>query len=243
MTCDKSLGDCAPCKDCPPVPNPVMPRCNNYIPNGYFTNATVVVQNGCIVAVAEGEPFQYSPATSCGTGTGANGRMAFRESPPEPSPVDQIFSMMTEPNHAPEGTTVEVNSVHAIAPGEMPRVKNVGTATAVKLDFYMPTLPASPPEARAGVNVVAGGWDIENGKIHALPVAFPPLTELIADPTSNVVIEVTKNPATGVGTVRFDLSAPLNAAITEALKAPLLAIEDLLAEVADLKRRLETPSE
>ena len=237
MACDKSLGDCAPCKDCPPVPNPVMPRCNNYVNDGRFTNATVVVENGCLVAVEQGAPFQYSPDTSCSAGTGAFGRMA-APPPPTPSLAQQAIMQMRKPETTPEGVTVEIGSVHAIGPTDMPRVKNVGTAKSVKLDFWLPREDPTEPEER-GLTAEIGGWEFVGGRVIGAPTNFPPLTDLIPNPDSPLIIFVTKDEHTGVGTLTVDVTPLVDAAVRQAMIQPMQTIEDLISQMADLKLQVE----
>lgn len=237
MACDKSLGDCAPCKDCPPIPDPVMPRCNNYVNDGRFTNATVVVENGCLVAVEQGVPFQYSPDTSCSAGTGAFGRMA-APPPPTPSLAQQAIMQMRKPETTPEGVTVEIGSVHAIGPTDMPRVKNVGTAKSVKLDFWLPREDPTEPEER-GLTAEMGGWEFVGGRVIGAPTNFPPLTDLIPNPDSPLIIFVTKDEHTGVGTLTVDVTPLVDAAVRQAMIQPMQTIEDLISQMADLKLQVE----
>lgn len=236
MSCDKSLGDCAPCKDCPPVPNPVMPRCNNYVNDGRFTNATVVVENGCLVAVEQGAPFQYSPDTSCSAGTGAFGRMGMMSAPepPTPSLAQQAIMQMRKPEATPEGVTVEIGTVHAIGPADMSRVKNSGTAKSVKLDFWLPRETPTGPEER-GLTAEMGGWGFDDGRVIGAPTNFPPLTDLMPSPDSPLIVFVTKDEKTGVGTLTIDVTPVVDAAVRQAMVQPMQAIEDLISQVADLK--------
>lgn len=232
--CDQSLGDCRPSRCCPETPDPVMPRCDNYIPDGRFTNATAIVEGGCVIAFEQGTPFQYSPDTSCQAGTGA-GRM-LKTSTPEPSLARQAVALMA-PNSQPEGTTVEVGSVHAIEPDGMPRVVNVGTATKVVLDFYLPRFDPEAPELQA-LTSESGGWAIKDGRIHYLPTTFPPIGMIVADPDSQVLVEVDKDPDTGVATMKLDVSHVVDAAVREAMREPLQALENMRAQIADLMDQL-----
>jgi len=61
------------CEKCPPPPDPVLPRCNIALPDGVYQHATLVIENGCIVEVREGEPFIYTPQPCCSTGGGSDG--------------------------------------------------------------------------------------------------------------------------------------------------------------------------
>ena len=74
MACAKP-SDCAPCSKCPDSPAPVMPRCDILLNDGVYANATVVVENGCIIEVLQGIPLLYQPDNNC-AGAGGGSRCA-----------------------------------------------------------------------------------------------------------------------------------------------------------------------
>lgn len=183
MTCHKL---CEPC-DCPPAPEPVLPRCDIALPDGVFTNATVVVDDGCIVKVEKGRPSQYAPDDCCDGGGNAV------ILPPEPCDCP--------PGEPGRNATISIGKVQSIAPGAPPRVENSGTESNAVLDFYIPRgEQGQDAEAGSGAESDAGGIAIEDGRIIALPAAWPPVLA-VASSTDNPDVSFTfsaPDPETGL---------------------------------------------
>lgn len=64
---------CEPDDRCAPTPAPVMPRCNVVLIDGTYTDATVVVEGGCIISVTQGVAPLYQPSNCCAGGAGPPG--------------------------------------------------------------------------------------------------------------------------------------------------------------------------
>lgn len=125
MGCDKSNGNCQPCKDCQDVIPPVMPRCDVILPDGVFANAVVTVNGGCIVQIAEGEPLLYQPDPCCQVaGGGSSG--------------NQGAGLKGDKGDPGRNATIAVGSVRTVAADQPARVINMGTTTNAIFDFEIP---------------------------------------------------------------------------------------------------------
>lgn len=196
MACAKP-SDCAPCNKCIEPPAPVMPRCDIVLPDGSYTNATVVVENGCIIDVQPGSPPLYTPDSCCAVPGGGGGEAG--------------AGLDGNPGPAGPAAAVSIVSVYSLAPGSAPEVNNVGSPTAVQLEIG---IPRGDPGADAvfppGVaSSTAGGITLSSGLVMApLPVAWPPLLGAAFAPTAvpGVVLGVSKNDANGQLTLTVDLT-------------------------------------
>ena len=192
MTCAKP-SDCAPCSKCPETPAPVMPRCDVVLQDGVYTNATVVVEDGCIIEIQQGQPLLYQPEPACGPGAGQG---------PD-TPLD--------PGQGPPGdnATIEINMVESLPAGSSPYVENVGTATHAILNFGIPrgatgadALPAS------GATTSAAGIIFTNGLLKTpLPPAWPPVLDVLVNPPTDVGVALSAvKGSDGIVRVTLDLS-------------------------------------
>lgn len=229
MACAKP-SDCAPCSKCPDSPAPVMPRCDIPLNDGVYANATVVVENGCIIEVLQGIPLLYQPDNNCaGTGGGGGAGVSL--------PGDQ-----GDPG---EAATVQIGTVFSLAPGAAPTVENVGTPNHAILEIGIPRGEpgTAAPVPVGGANSNAAGIDLVNGRIMTpLPAAWPPLLDIIPQPVigAGVTLAWVKG-ADGIGTIELDLSGLIDAfngeitTLTNLHNAQQAQIDDLLARVAALE--------
>lgn len=183
--------DC--CQDCPDTPAPVMPRCNNALTDGTYTNATVVVEGGCITGLTSGRVPQYAPTLCCDDSGGGEG---------EPGPQG--------PAGAPgRAATITVGSVNTVPSTQPASVTNVGSTSAAILNFNIPKgEPGSDGTGATGVNSQAGGIVIEKGLIKVLPAAWPPAGAftVMASP-GDVNFSISQpDPNNGVVSVNLDLT-------------------------------------
>jgi len=173
-----------------------MPRCDVVLPNGTFTNATIVVENGCVVDVQGGMLQVYTPDLCCpttgGTGTGDGGL----DGPPGPPGIN---------------ATVSMGSVTSLAANALPTVTNVGTATAAILNFGIPRGAdgADGSSGTVGETQTAGGIVLLDGLIKDVPVQWPPImnVEIAAVSTPGVTFTAIEDPNTGTVTFTFSMSA------------------------------------
>lgn len=171
MSCDcPEPKNCCP-TECRPTPEPILPLCDVALPDGSYTNATVTVEDGCIVHVQSGRVPQYTPDPCCApVGGGAGGGDG------EPGP----------PGPPGAGATVTVGTVTGIPYGQAPRVENVGTSTNAVLDFYLPRGEQGQQGegGTGGGGDTAGsgcGWELEDGLLKQVPLDWPPITSLNID--------------------------------------------------------------
>lgn len=194
MACAKP-SDCAPCSKCPDSPAPVMPRCDVVLADGSYSNATVVVEDGCIISVTQGVPLVYQPDNNC-AGTGGTGGGG------DSLPGDQGIPG--------EAATIQIGSVTSLAFGAQPTVENVGTPTHAILNIGIPrgddgndaTLPSNGADSNAaGINLV-------NGMItEPLPPAWPPILDIIPQPVIGTGASLTfVKGADGIMAVELDIS-------------------------------------
>lgn len=195
MACNDKTTDCAPCRDCPPPPDPVLPRCDITLPDGTFNNATVVVDGGCITAVSEGRAPQYTPDPCCAeTGGGGGGG--------NDEPCD------CPPGEDGDNATITIGQVFSVDAGEEAEIVNVGSETHAVLDFYLPRGDAGESgEGFDGVTDDRGGIYIEDGAIVGLPATWPPALyiQAIAYPTEVSFTASAPNNDTGLVEMELDL--------------------------------------
>lgn len=237
--CSDDVGNCSPCKDCNDCPDPVLPRCDIALsPDGAFTNATVVVEDGCIVEVRSGEPFVYDPVTCCAEpGTGGGGGQGL-DGPPGPPG---------------QNATIAIGEVTTVGPTQPARVINTGTATAAVLSFEIPQgEPGQDSEDGRGVTDSRGGWNIENGLIKGLPPTWPPLAtavsvsetagiDLVTEVNENGVVKTTLNASSYDMSMRNYINQQIAEAVTpvqEQLTSALARIASLETQVANLAQRV-----
>lgn len=162
MSCDKPTGDCtnvSPCSDCgcggSTTPEPVLPRCNNALPDGVFPFATVTVANGCIAAIAEGDPPVYVPDDCCGggggSGTGGSGARG-------PKGDDGAAA------------TIEVDPV--VATGTAWSVENTGTSSAAVLKFTAPAATGGGSSTTTGFTGEVSGVKVQAGLVKEMPASL-----------------------------------------------------------------------
>lgn len=244
MACNDKDPNCQPCKDCPPMPDPVLPRCDIALVDGTFTNATVVVEGGCIVSVAAGRAPQYTPNICCDGGGGGGGGGGGDD------PCD------CPPGDDGENATIEIGNVQSVAHDQPAQVFNVGTPTNAVLDFNIPRgEDGDNNDLPGGVTDSRGGIEIENGLIKSLPASWPPALYINASTSSPgmTLSASAPDPATGVVTMLLEMGSydtelrnwvtqqitnattPLQSQVTalqgltSALQAQILAIQGQLA--------------
>ena len=163
MPCNTKPTHCAPCGDCPPPPDPLLPRCDVLLDDGVFTNATVVVEQGCITSVQEGEPFVYQPTACCGGG-GSGGGTGPRGPQGDPGPAGQA-------------ATITVSATNTIAPGLPASVVNVGTPNMASLVFNIPRGAdgAAGGSGGSGLTFSGGNWSFVDGSVVTIPPVWPPV--------------------------------------------------------------------
>lgn len=199
MSCDcPEPKNCCP-TECRPTPDPILPLCDVALPDGSYPNATVTVEDGCIVMVQSGRQPLYAPDPCCapvGGGGGADG---------EPGP----------PGAPGAGATVTVGTVEGIPYGQPPRVENVGTDTNAVLNFYLPRGERGEEGQSAGgggdTMPLTCGWELEGGLLTQVPFDWPPLTSLavnITPPASGMLGAFTKDGCTA--SVNLDISSLLD---------------------------------
>lgn len=204
MSC-RPTRNCAPCGDCPQPPAPVLPRCDNVLPDGVYTNVSITVEAGCISSIATGDPPQYTPDPCCavpgGEGPGGPG-LPGDQGPPGPA------------------ATVAVGSVTTVAAGQPATVTNSGTSSAAVFNFEIPRGEDGPPGSTpGGMDYSVAGIVIENGLVQQLPLAWPPIHTINFDPgpgTVPITLTFAKDSTTGIATVTIDttvLMAEINALI------------------------------
>lgn len=200
MACNETQKNCQPCKDCPPITPPVLPRCDIALPDGVFAQATVYVDNGCITRVEAGEPYVYSPEANCGPpagGGGGGGGVVGGEGPPGPA------------------ATVTVGSVTQVGSDQPLRITNVGDSHNAILNFEIPRAEAGGGggggHEKEGYTGREGGINIEDGRIIDVPVTWPPvmfIMDAIGD--SGIQLTFVKDPNNGVVTTALDATELIN---------------------------------
>ena len=192
MACNDKNTDCAPCQDCPPVVPPVLPRCQDVVlTDGVYINATIVVDQGCIVQIAAGEPFAYQPDVCCPTSGGGGGE----------------DGLMGPPGPAGAPATITIGSVATVAYGDPPTVVNSGTVNNAVFNFEIPAgQPGADGESPTGVTLDLGAWAFEDGLVKELPPDFPPISTLNPGVSDVVGLSLTivKDPTSGSTVINID---------------------------------------
>lgn len=203
MNC-RPAKNCAPCGDCPPAAAPVLPRCNNTLPNGVFSNATVTVEGGCVVSIVTGAAPLYTPDPCCATVGGETGGGALDGAQGPPGAA----------------ATVAVGSVTTIAYGNPATVINSGTAAAAILNFQIPRGPAgAAAPIGTGLGYSEAGIEVTNGLVQALPLSWPPVhTVSFAPGSSDKITLAFSKAADGTVSATVDTSV-LEAEITAQIVA------------------------
>lgn len=221
MACAKP-NNCAPCSKCPETPQPVMPRCDIVLPDGSYTNATVVVENGCIIDVQQGTAMVYTPDSCCAAPGGEGGGGAGLDGGPGPDGP---------------GATINIGTVTSLAPGSAPTVVNVGTSENAILNIGIPRgEPGDPGDSPTGATVNDAGITFVNGALqNPLPVMWPPvlLVDFEPSPVAGVSLSATKG-ADGKVMVTVDLTA-FKAGIDATLATMQGTIDSLLSRVDALE--------
>jgi hypothetical protein len=223
--------------DCPPTPAPVMPRCDVVLDDGTFANATIVVENGCIVGVQLGSLPVYTPDMCCppeggggggGGGGGANG-------------------LDGEKGLAGTNATIALGAVTSLPAGALPTVTNVGTLTAAILNFGIPRGAAGLDGGNntVGETVTAAGIVLENGLIKDVPVQWPPIMHIGINPVSTAGVSFTavEDPATGIALFTLDIAAfvtTLEADFNQQLVALSTIITALQTQIISLQEAVLT---
>lgn len=240
MACAKP-SDCAPCNKCAESPAPVMPRCDIALTDGTYANATVVVENGCIIDVQQGTAPLYTPDSCCAVPGGGGGEAG--------------NGLDGDPGPAGSAATIAINSVASLPPGSAPTVVNIGSPSAALLDIGIPRGEPGAPAAfpPGGANSTDGGVTVANGLIMTpLPAAWPPVLDVVFTPTAvaGVALNAVKNPANGQIQLTVDLSTFLTLINNEftakqgLIDALTSRVEDLETQASDFESRiaaLETP--
>ena len=198
MPCNDQNTDCAPCQDCPPSVPPVLPRCQEVVlTDGVYINATIVVDQGCIVQVAAGEPFAYQPDVCCPTSGGGGGE----------------DGLMGPPGPAGTPATITIGTVVSVSPTDPATVVNSGTVNNAIFNFEIPRGNDGADGADpTGVTTDVGAWSFEDGLVKALPPDFPPICTL--NPGSSDVVGltlgVTKDLVSGITSISINGEAFVN---------------------------------
>lgn len=198
MSC-ATPSNCQPCANCGQSTPPVLPRCDVVLPDGAYTNATVVVEDGCIIDVQGGTPLLYQPDSCCAApGSGGGG--------------DGLDGDDGDPGAA---ATVQVGTVGSIPYGSAPTVTNSGSAANAILNFEIPRgEPGADGVSPTGATSLLGGITLQDGAIKTpLPVAWPPVlaVQFAGSPPAGVSFTAAKNDANGVVTLTLDMTAYANA--------------------------------
>lgn len=224
--------DC--CQDCPQPPAPVLPRCNIALPDGVFTNATVVIESGCITNVSTGRPPQYTPSTCCDGGGGNGGTPG---TPGEPG----------RDGRDGESATIAVGQVTTLPPGQPGRVVNVGSPATAILDFYLPVGELDEGELPSiGLDDSSAGIVFEDGLLKQIPGTWPPALAFVSSGAPDGVELNFSQPDqhTGVVAVDVDISEFLlnvrqwvNDRLDDELEPILNRLDAAETEILDLKTK------
>lgn len=227
--CDEAK-DCAPCRDCDYPPDPILPRCDIALIDGRYDNATIVVEQGCIVGVETGRVPQYTPEVCC-SGGGGGGGGGGGEGPPGPK---------GDPG---ENATLDIGTVTTLAPKAKAYVRNVGSATNAILDIGLPQGEQGEPGINPmGITKSVAGIDIENGSVTGLPVTWPPVLLVMGEADTLLVDFDFSFPDKETGIVKATLNLAklnedINKRISEAIEE---AIEPIQAQLNDAVLRIQT---
>lgn len=214
--------NCSPYADCPPTPAPVMPRCDVVLPDGTYTNATIVVEDGCITEVQAGAAPLYTPDPCCPTGGGGTGGDGL-DGPPGPPG---------------QNATIAIGTVTSLPFGTPPTVTNTGTPTNAILNWGIPRGEdgADAPGAVTGVTNTSVGIEIVDGLIKAIPVQWPPvmMVQTVYVGPVGIDFQAVENPTTGIVTITLDMTA-YDTALQAALQA---SFDQVAAQMSALQTQL-----
>lgn len=224
MPCNDKPTNCAPCQDCAPAGDPILPRCQDVVlAAGTYRNATVVVSaEGCIVSVQAGEPDLYTPDPCCapvrGGGSGGTGL---------PGP----------PGPAGAAASVTVGTVSTGAPGTPASVDNVGTASAAVLNFVIPRgQPGQDGTVEGGISLNGPGLVFEGGVLTGTTPLWPPvMTVLATAEPAGILLNAAKDPSTGQLTLALDATSydtALRAALQGQFEAQQAQIDSLIEQLS-----------
>lgn len=220
MSC-KPGEDCSPCQDCPPAPTPVLPRCDIALVDGVYANATITVEDGCIVLVEAGEAFLYQPDACCASGSGGEGGDGLDGDPGPPGAAG----------------TITINSVATTAPGTLATVTNVGTPNNAILNI---TIPRGDPGVDgadpSGITDNTAGIEIVDGSVQSLPVTWPPVLNVVVAPiaVAGVALSMIKDPMTGQLNVVLDMDAfysQMQTYVNDQIAAALAPIQSQITDI------------
>jgi hypothetical protein len=162
MACDKPTGDCtnvspcgSGCSGCggSTTPAPVLPKCQDVsLTAGTFTHATVTVNSqGCITAIASGEPELYTPDECCGDSGGGGGAAGARGPKGDP------------------GAAATVSVQETIGTGTTWSVENIGTPSAAVFKFTAPAPSTGGGGTTSGYTGTVGGFRFQAGLVKEAP--------------------------------------------------------------------------
>lgn len=226
MGCNKDKGDCRPCLDCKdPVP-PIMPRCQDVVlAKGVYTNATVTVnEQGCIVALANGDPLLYSPDPCCQTpgGGGGSGGAGLKGDKGDPG----------------KNATISIGSVTSVAADQPARVINTGDVTNAVLNFEIPRgKQGEESNVAPGLTMNENGVKIENGIIKEVPLGWPGYPNLMGGTANDMTVNIAFDKEVGSATFTVDPSEFRNG-IMEEIKKVRDELAVAKAETDKLKQRV-----
>lgn len=217
MTCNDRPTDCTP--GCPDTPAPVLPRCDVALPNGTYNNATVVVSDGCIVALQEGRAPQYAPPDCCDDAGGGGGG--------DDGPCD------CPPGEPGRNATISIGTTHSGAPGTAPQVQNVGTNIDAILEFTIPRGEQGGGGGGAGDGFtgVRSGIVFEGGRVQNWPVYGPVMYLQGEGSPAGVTVTASDPSPGGVVTISVDLSG-YDAALRNWITGQLQGLQDQLDALA-----------
>lgn len=181
MACNNNDPNCYPCGCEQPAPEPVLPRCDNVLPDGVYANATVIVVDGCISSVQAGSIPMYAPEVCCSAPGGGG------STTPPPAICD-----------CDDGITpiVTIGDVDTLPAGASAYVTNSGASPNVILNFGIPTGEDGTGGGGGGsttgcTDLVQGGIEVQDGLIVDCGTFWPPIMYM----TTNI------SPADITGTV------------------------------------------
>lgn len=229
MACNNQPTDCRP--NCPDTPEPVLPRCDIALPDGVYTNATVTVEDGCIVLLESGRPPQYAPPDCCDEGGGGGGG--------NDEPCD------CPPGDPGENATIAIGQVFSVAPGAPAVVENIGTDVNAILQFYIPRgTPGQDASNITGFTGFRSGITFEDGLVKSLPATGPvmyltgqgtPLGVSVdfSDPDSDSgLVTCTVDISSYDSMLRSDITNAMNNA-DNSLQAQITALQNLVTNLSN----------
>lgn len=229
MACDKTNGDCKPCKDCKDVVPPVLPRCDVALADGVFANAVVTVDGGCIISVQQGDPFLYQPDPCCQVAGGSGGSSG------------SAAGLKGDKGDKGESASISIGNVVTVSADKPARVTNRGTKTNVVLDFEIPQgASGADGNGDSGDDFNNGGLVIENGVVKEVPAGWLILTELRGDERDiNFRFEPSLDKETGIMTLRVNAQG-FYETTTKAVGTALAQRDNKILELQNQLASLET---